>query len=318
MVPCQFGRKKAANRSPQLPAILLAVVGFFARPSMAPLIASCVLLLSAATPRAAGSVPSPGPVELEPRTLQAFERYARLTEVREEDELRAGAPFLWVDALSESQREQAYAQLRAGKVQIERLETREQGKLIECPSGLIHHWLGVIFIPGVTLEQTLRILQDYDHHASYYKPEVERAKILEHHGNDFRVFLRFHRKKVITVVLDTEHEIHYSPIDATHAHSRSRTTRIAEVENRGRADEREKPVGHDGGYLWRMDTWWRFVERDGGTYVQCESVSLTRSIPTGLGWLVGPFVNSIPRESLTFTLNATRASLLQKLPAPRE
>ncbi len=317
-MPCELERIRTANGSPQLMAMLLAVVGFFTGPSVAPLIASCAVLLPSTTPAAGGSPPGPSPVELEPRTLQAFERYARLTEAREEDELRAGAPFLWVDALPASQREQAYAQLRAGKVQVERLETREQGKLIECPDGLIHHWMGIIFIPGATLEQTLRILQDYDHHASYYKPEVERAKILEHQGNDFRVFLRFRRKKVITVVLNTEHEIHYFPIDTTHAHSRSRTTRIAEVENHGRADEREKPIGHDGGYLWRMDTWWRFVERDGGTYVQCESVSLTRSIPTGLGWLVGPFVNSIPRESLTFTLNATRTALLHKLPAPRD
>ena len=73
--------------------------------------------------------------------------------------------------------------------------------------------------------------------------------------------------------------------------------------------EREKPIGHDGGYLWRLNTYWRFLERDGGTYLQCESVSLTRGIPAGLGWLVGPFVTSLPRESLEFTLDTTRRAL---------
>ena len=67
----------------------------------------------------------------------------------------------------------------------------------------------------------------------------------------------------------------------------------------------ELPVGRDGGYLWRLNTYWRLLERDEGTYLQCESVSLTRGIPTGLGWLVGPFVTSIPRESLAFTLETT-------------
>jgi hypothetical protein len=51
---------------------------------------------------------------------------------------------------------------------------------MKCPHGLIHHWVGVIFIPGATLEQTLRIVEDYDHHADYYRPDVMRSKILEH------------------------------------------------------------------------------------------------------------------------------------------
>jgi len=28
-----------------------------------------------------------------------------------------------------------------------------------------------------------------------------------------------------------------------------------------------------------------------------------------LGWLIGPFVNSIPKETLTFTLEATRKAV---------
>jgi hypothetical protein len=81
------------------------------------------------------------------------------------------------------------------------------------------------------------------------------------------------------------------------------------VADPGTPQERERPVGQDGGYLWRLYTYWRFLERDGGTYVQCEAISLTRGIPFALGWLVGPFVTSIPRESLTFTLETTRKTL---------
>ncbi len=274
----------------------------------------CGALCAAAgvSPVAAAPRPSPAPAQLTQPTIEAFARYMRLTEARNDEELRRGAPFLWVDSLPDPQPQAAYAELRGGQVRMERLETLENGKPLKCPHGLIHHWVGAIFIPGATLEQTLRLLQDYDHHSIYYKPDVQRSKILERRGDDFKVFLRFRRKKIITVVLNTEHEIHYFPMDATRAHSRSRATRIAEVENHDAPDEREKPVGDDGGYLWRMDTYWRFVQRDAGTYVQCEVVSLTRDIPFALRWLIGPFVTSIPRETLAATLTATRAALERK------
>jgi hypothetical protein len=125
----------------------------------------------------------------------------------------------------------------------------------------------------------------------------------------FRVHLRFFMKKVITVVVNSEHEARFSSPARDRAESRIYSTRIAEVESPDTPSEREKPVGRDGGYLWRLNTYWRFLERDGGTYIQCEAISLTRGIPFGLGWVVGPFVTSIPRESLTFTLETTRKAL---------
>src|SRR5271163_3848194 len=94
--------------------------------------------------------------------------------------------------------------------------------------------------------------------------------------------------------------------------SRSHTTRIQEVENAGKSDERLDPEGHDRGFLWKMNTYWRFEEKDGGTYVECRSISLTRDIPAGLGWLIGPYVTSVPRESLTFTLATTRSAVLDR------
>jgi len=109
--------------------------------------------------------------------------------------------------------------------------------------------------------------------------------------------------------------VHYTIVDSTHAWSRSRATRIQEVDNAGEANERLEPVGHDRGFLWRMNTYWRFEQKDGGVYVESQSISLTRDIPTGLGWLVGPYVNSVPRESLEFTLSTTRSAVLQRIGA---
>jgi hypothetical protein len=119
-------------------------------------------------------------------------------------------------------------------------------------------------------------------------------------------------KKVITVVVNSEHEARFTRPARDRAEGRIRSTRIAQVEDPDTPQERELPVGRDGGYLWRLNTYWRLLERDGGTYLQCESISLTRGIPTGFGWLVGPFVTSIPRESLTFTLETTRNRLAER------
>jgi hypothetical protein len=255
---------------------------------------------------------NPAPAKLHAETVAAFDRYERLTEERNDTELQRGSALLWVDALPESQRTVAYAALKRSEVQIHQLNTLDNGQPIVCPGGLIHHWVGVAFIPAAKLDDVLGVLQDYDRQSTYYVPDVERSKIESREGQHFRVFLRFRRHKVITVVLNTEHDVHYFRDAPGRAHSRSSAMRIAEVENPGRSDEREKPPGEDGGYLWRMETWWRMEEQDGGVYVQSEVASLTRDIPTGLAWLVGPFVTSIPKETLLFTLASTRRAVVAR------
>jgi hypothetical protein len=280
------------------------------------LIATSILVpaLLAASAFSTQSAPAadPAPAKLRSETVAAFDRYLRLTEERNDVEWKRGSALLWIDSLPETQRSDAYAALKRGDVQIHQLSTLDSGKPVVCPGGLIHHWVGAAFIPGAKLDDVLGVLQDYDHQSTYYAPDVERSKIESHEGDHFRVFLRFRRHKVITVVLNTEHEVRYFRDAPERAHSRSSAVRIAEVENPGKSDEREKQLGNDGGYLWRMETWWRIEERDGGVYVQSEVASLTRDIPTGLGWLVGPFVTSIPKETLAFTLEATRKAVQQK------
>jgi hypothetical protein len=271
-----------------------------------------VVLLSSALLRSAhAALPAdPSPAKLRAETTAAFDRYVRLTEERNDAELKGGGTgLLWSDSLPEGRRAEAYAALKRGEVQIHQLNTLENGRTIPCPGGLIHHWVGAVFIPGARLEDVLAILQDYDHQSTYYAPDVERSKVESREADHFRVFLRFRRHKVITVVLNSEHDVRYFHDSPGRAHSRSSAVRIAEVENPGKSDEREKPPGDDGGFLWRMETWWRMEEGDGGVYVQSEAASLTRDIPTGLGWLIGPFVTSIPKETLQFTLEATRKAV---------
>jgi hypothetical protein len=249
---------------------------------------------------------------IETATIEAFRQYVAKIEAQNSASLRQG-PFLWVDGLPAREQKEATAALKNGEVAMRRLSVSSAGENVNVPGGMIHDWEGIVFVPGVKIDDVLKILQDYDHQATYYAPDVEQARIESHNGNEFHVFLRFRRHKVVTVVLDTEHDITYFRDSPLRAHSRSSATRIAQVEDPGGTHEKEKAPGKDDGYLWRMETWWRMQERDGGVYVQNEAVTLTRDIPTGLGWLIDPFITKIPKETLEFTLQATRSAVLKSV-----
>jgi len=268
------------------------------------ILAPLALLACAITTRVQAA-PAAAGAELQNRTIQAFDRYVRLTEAR----LNGTAPFLWIDGLPEAGRREALQTVQRKELSIERLATKENGRDIDVPDGLIHHWVGTAFVPGVTINDALAVLQDYNEHHRIYAPTVAASKLKSRDGDRFTFFLRFVMKKVITVTVNSDHEAVFRRPAADRAEGWIHSTRIAEVENAGTPGEREKPIGDDGGYLWRLNTYWRLLARDGGLYIHCESVSLSRGIPFGFGWVVGPFVTSIPRESLTFTLETTRKRL---------
>jgi hypothetical protein len=257
---------------------------------------------------AAGPATHARAADLQPQTVASFENYVRVTE----GQMARAGTFLRVDALPDAERAMKLGTLKRGELVIERLETRDGEKRINTPGGMTHHWIGVVFVPGATVREAVALLQDYDRHGEIYRPAVARSKLLGRNGDLFRVYLRFFMKKGITVVVNSEHEARFTYFGSDRARSRIHSVRIAEVEDADTPREREKPVGRDGGYLWRLNSYWSFVERDGGVYVQCESISLTRGIPIGLGWLIGPFVTSIPRESLEFTLETTRTTLARQ------
>ena len=235
--------------------------------------------------------------ELKPATLAAFDKYVRQAETR----LAEAKPFLWADEQPDRARRE-----RAGEIVVSPFLKKPE---IPVTGGLIHDWVGSVFIPGTTLEKTLGMVQDYDHHKDVYQPEVLDSRLLSRKDDDFRIYMRLLKKKIITVVLSTEHEVHYMRVSDKAWRSISRTTKIAELENPGKPGEREKPPGTGEGFLWRLNSYWRFEERDGGVWVECEAISLTRDIPTGLGWLVDPIIRDLPKESLEKTLRATRTAL---------
>jgi len=238
--------------------------------------------------------------ELRPATLQAFERYVRLTEARIDSE--RGDRFLWLDRIAGNRRAEITAQLERGEVVVEQLETTDHGRTIDVPSGMVHHWVADAFVPGTTLTRTVAFAQDYNHHAELFQPAVARSRLLARNGDTFRVAFRFVQKRVITVVTDVESEARFATVDASRSEARVYATRISEVEDAFSPNERVLPPGEGHGYLWRMNTYCRFVQRNGGVYIEFESLSLSRDLPLGIGWMVRPFVTSVPRDSLIFTL----------------
>ena len=250
--------------------------------------------------------------ELQKKTSSAFDHYVQITEARIAGEMGDANSFLWVDRQPEQRRKELLGLLAKGQVVVQHMETREGGKEIPIPDGMVHHWMATVFVPGVNLQQTLALMQDFEHHTEIYKDDVIRAKILNKKGNDFQLYLRLHRKTVVTVVYDTQFDIRFFPVDKAREYSRHSATKIVEVENAGRPGEHEDPAGNDRGFLWRLNTYWRYQEKNGGVFIQVEFITLSRSVPTIFAWLVNPYIKSIPHEYLTHLLETTRSALTAK------
>jgi hypothetical protein len=201
--------------------------------------------------------------------------------------------------------------LRRGERIIDQLTPAARGDL---PGALLHHWRGTAFAPGATAADFERTMRDFAGYPQIYAPQVLESRVLDQHGNEYHVRLRVRQKHVLTVTLDTTYDVMFGRLDTQHGFSLSRSTQVAEIASNGRA----LSAAEDHGFLWRQNTYWTCEERDGGLYLQIESVSLTRGIPPGLGWLVGPFIASVPRESMEFTLAATCRALHDSQPATGE
>jgi len=241
------------------------------------------------------------PVQLKPQTVKAFQAYIREAEAEMEQTLGSGSSFLWSDGnpdRADQVREgQIVAQFWSGKGPV------------KVPNGLIHDWIGAAFIAGATVRDVLTLVQDYDNHKNIYKPEVIASTLISHHGTDFQIYMRLLKKKILTVVLDTDHDVHYRSLGPGRWVCRSYTTRIVEVENQGTSKEKVLPPDTGYGFLWRLYSYWRFAEQESGVCVECRAISLTRDVPLGLGWLIEPIIQKLPKESLINTLKATRQAL---------
>lgn len=233
----------------------------------------------------------------EPAATAAFDSYIRNVEARLARQHESQKEFLVPIASSE----QADQRLRKGELIVEKIAPSSD---LSLPGAMLHHWRGIAFVSSAKAADFERLMRDLDAYPQRFSPEVLRTKVLTQQGDRFQASMRVEQKHVITVVMDLTYDIDFGRLDTQHGYSLSRSTSIAEIDAPGTAKERALKPSDEHGFLWRLNTYWSYEERDGGLYMQIESVSLTRSIPRGLGWAVGPFVESVPRESLEFTLRS--------------
>lgn len=181
--------------------------------------------------------------------------------------------------------------------------------LHEIHGGLIHDWIGSVFVPNGTAAGAVAVLQDVDRYKEFYAPACLASRLVSRDGNRLKASMRVVKKKVIEVVLDTEYDVEYKRFPNGRWQVWSRSTRIAEIEGAGTRSEKASPPDTGWGFLWRLNTYWQIEEREGGVYMECRAISLTRDIPIGLAWIVKPMVTSLPRESLAATLEDTRRAV---------
>jgi hypothetical protein len=265
----------------------------------------CGVLLALMAPRR-------GLAEPLPAATAAFDKYVVAVETRLGLQHQSPDSFVAVTD-SDPQRD---LRLRQGEVMIENLTP---GTIADLPGALLHHWRATAFAPGATAAEFERVLRDFKEYPHRFSPEVLQAKVLAQDGDRMQAdriqadriqaTMRVRQKHVLTVVLDTTYDVTFGRLDAKDGYSTSRSTRIYEIDAPGTSHEHALSPAEEHGFLWRINTYWTYEERDGGLYMQIESVTLSRSIPTGLGWAIKPFVESVPRESLEFTLRSACKAL---------
>lgn len=211
--------------------------------------------------------------------------------------LSPGNPFLWIDEEPER-----LAKVRTGEMLVTPVGANPK----KAPAGLIHDWLGAAFIPNVTLSDVLGVVRDYGRYKDRYQPAVVESRVIESGETKDRYSTVLLNKSVILkTALDADYESCYFRLDDGRAYSTSRATRIQEIDDYGTPSQHMLPEDEGKGIIWRLFSITRYVERDGGVYLEFEMIGLTRDIPASLRWIVDPIVRRISRSSLLISMRQT-------------
>ena len=256
-------------------------------------------LLGAALLLMIGSLGSQGS-ELNGETLRAWNEYTQALDVRVATAARAKS-FLWIDQSPDRIRRVREAEVLVAPV-------GENPKLV--PHGLIHHWIGAMFLPDAVLEDVLKVVRDYDRYKDVYAPNVLDSKLLQQAGTDDVFSLVLLNKAVVAkVALHAEFRNSYQALDKNRSYSVGHSTRIREIEEYGQPDQRDLAPNTGHGFIWRLYSVSRFEQRDGGVYVEVEGVALSRDVPSMVRWLVGPVIRNVSRSSMLVSLQKTEEAV---------
>ena len=239
--------------------------------------------------------------ELKPETDAAWNRYVQAQNARVAQSTQAGS-FLWSDQSPDRIR-----RLRAGEVLVAPMGENPK----PVAHGLIHHWIGAVFLPNTSLSDVLALVRDYDKYQQVYAPNVVDSKLLHQTGTQDAFSLLLLNKAVVAkFALDAEFQTSYVRVDENRCYSVGYSTRIREIEEYGQADQHELPPDVGRGFIWRLYNVARFEQRDGGVYVEMEAVALSRDVPAALRWVVNPVVRRASKGSILVSLRKTEEAVL--------
>lgn len=194
--------------------------------------------------------------------------------------------------------------LRTGEVIV-----RPAGKngITPVPGALIHDWIGMIFVPGTSLDKLLASVRDYDRYPQMYQPSVVSGKLRVRHP-DFDLYTLTIRQNVLTMKagLDGDYRSEYHRLDDSHSYSVTQSARLQEISGFGGEDQKEFAPGTGAGLIWCIYSSAKYEAADGGVYLEFEASAMSRPIPRGLSWLVNPIVERVSRSALITTLRQTR------------
>jgi len=269
------------------------------------------IILSAVFAVCSGAAAPAEAADLRPETVKAWNGYIASREKQIAAELNSSKGFLVMDFQDPKDAAAERRAVLSGEVSVKRMGPAEGKGDVQISGGTIHHWRGVVFVPNVPFEFAMNRIRHPELETEMQEDVLE-SRVLERTSSDeYRLFLKLKRTQIITVVYNTEHLVHFKKHGDDKHSSSSAAVKIAEVERSDGVAEREKPEGSDNGFLWRMNSYWRYQKVPGGILVECESITLSRSIPFLLEGLARPLINNVAGESMERTLRELRERLVK-------
>jgi hypothetical protein len=239
--------------------------------------------------------------ELKVETLQAWDKYIQAENTRMAERIRSGS-FLWTDESPERK-----GRLREG----EALASPATKKVpISVPHGLIHHWVGAVYLPNTKLDDVFRVVRNYSRYKDFYAPNVVDSRPLSEGGRDDTFAMMMLNKAVFSkLALEGEFQASYVQVDEKRWYSTASSSRIQQIDDYGQPGQHALPPSQGSGYIWRMYSISRFEERDGGVYIELEAIALSRDIPVSVRWLANPIVRRVSKDSLLVSLQKTEQAV---------
>jgi hypothetical protein len=173
-------------------------------------------------------------MDLKTETLQAWNTYVGAVKLRMEERAKGQAPFLWVD----QERERAQ-RVRAGEILVEPMDGDSPHTV---PRGLIHDWVGAMFVPQAKLDDVTAVLDDYGRYKDFYRPMVAKSRLLAQTPDHEKVTLLMVQKAYsVIAAVETDNAVDIARLDADRAYSFSSSARVQEIADYGKPSEHALP-----------------------------------------------------------------------------